>query len=194
MLRIRWSNKTGVQGLPNDHRGLRGIVRIDPETIAQGRVGHPLTTFVLQRGMLIASADAFFGRHFGKTARREEHDPDRFPLSSKIRRGKLMELNCSQNFVDAGALFLTEAHPPHQRCQRLIARSGRGIKEPIWADQRSTRIGDLHPITEKLYKGASASDRHVLMDQRIGDQFSNGNGRIKGTFFPESRTDVLVAR
>ena len=79
------------------------------------------------------------------------------------------------DLVDARTLLFAQAHAPHQGRQRLVAGAGREIDEALRLHERGARVGNLDPIPEQLHRRPGTANRHVLVDQRICHQLSDGD-------------------
>jgi hypothetical protein len=172
---------------------LCGVLRFDPEPFSEGTVSHPLAAKELQGGMLVASAYALVGRHCREPARGVENDARGIVIGSKVWGRQLKEFDCRDDLVDSGPLLFTHSHAAHQSCQRLVSRSGCRVNESLRIDQRNSWISDLKTILEKFNERPSASDRHVLMDERIRDQLANRDWKEQRCFSSKRLINMLVS-
>ena len=178
-----------------DHAGnLRRVVLRHAEPFAQRRVPHAAAVQKAQRRMLVAGPASFFGRHLRETTRAEQNRPRGARFRPKLGRRQAVLFRLGNHFVDAGSHLLAQPEAAHERRQRPVARAGREVDEPFRRHQRSTRIGDLQPVPEQLDRRPCAAHRHVLVDQRIGDDLANGHRRNERARLSNRRIAILARR
>ena len=142
--------------------------------------------------MLIACPQAFIRRHGSETAGRVNYRHARIALDPKVGRWKFQSLNRRDGLVDSCALFLTDAHAPHERRERLVPGTRRRVDEAVYGNKRFTGVCDFNSVREELNQRTRSRDRQVLVDQGVGNQLSNCDVREHFDLFPEGAADLLA--
>ena len=93
-------------------------------------------------------------------------------FDEKIRSRQLKEFCCLDHSVDATTFFLTNTKTTHQISQSLVSRLVT-IDKTVNGNNGFTRIGNFYAISINLDHGGGTGQLEILMNERIGQQFSN---------------------
>jgi hypothetical protein len=91
-LRISRADQMSIKSGPDHLRDLRGVLRLNPETLPKGRIPHDLAADEFEDRMLQAGADTLVGSHVCKAPRCQEDCARRIVVRLKIGRWKLIKL------------------------------------------------------------------------------------------------------
>mmetsp|Transcript_44311 Transcript_44311/g.78311 ORF Transcript_44311/g.78311 Transcript_44311/m.78311 type:complete len:886 (+) Transcript_44311:1866-4523(+) len=172
------------------------LLFVQLEALTQRGVGECLAGEVLQHGVLVAGLDTLGRTHVGKLARRTEGDAEGVLVRRDLQWRQAEEFDGLNYLLETGAALLAYAKSAEGRGQPLVAGLRRGANQPIrpLAGQQGARVGDGDAVVEDVHHRASTGDAKVLVNQRIGDQLSQGDLGVDGCLGAQRLLDDFRVR
>ena len=145
-----------------------------------------------QACMLITGANPLFAIHLVKLTWTIQDSDCAVPRNSEIRCGKLECLNIENYLINATSSFLTNIKPTHHFSQRFVSRTRRLINKSKYINKGFAGIRYFHAIGKYLNHGPGAGYAEILVDKRIGNQFTNSDLRVSSGFLSERLTEEFI--
>jgi hypothetical protein len=108
---------------------------------------------------------------------------------------ELMIFSLESDFVPPPATsFLADSAPSHDRGKGFIPRLRWRVHETRWVHERYPRARKFDAVVKYFEHRSGAANREILMDQGVGEDFTNGEWRKSRDVLPDGFANDLVGR
>ena len=194
LIRLGWTDKSFPFCSRNQLADIVAFFRRDTETFPQTLISHVVVHEIAQAGVEIAGMDAL-GRGHGLeflVGKKDGACVFRDGLEDGCR--KLEDFGLMHDLVDAGAALFTDPNPAHEGSERFVARLWRRVEKAVRFDEGDAGVGDFESTIENLDHRTGACLEEILVNEGVGDEFSNGDLGKHRYVFAKGRAEHFVVR